>query len=103
MWTVEAELRTEGAENGGHRLQRVRDTVRQRRGSPESRQVHGDDIALGGQDPQHGVPRLMVVSDAVEQQQRFAGTDPFVRHGDRAWAVGRFDGERDRGGHVAAP
>lgn len=103
MGAVQAEFGTEGAEDRAEGREIVRNSVRQRGRGAEAGQVDGDHITLGGQDPRHRVPGLQVVADAVQEQQRFARAGPFVRDRDRAGAVGRCDGEGDRGGHAAAP
>lgn len=103
MRAVEAQSLEEGPEDRDDRLQRVRNSVRQTGGRAEAGQVEGYHLALGGQDPRHRVPGLVVVADAVEQDQRLSRTRPFVLHRDRTGAVRRIDGEGDRGGHGAAP
>lgn len=81
MRPVYAERLTEGTEHRHHAPQVIGNTVRERRGDAEAGQIHGYDIPFRCQHGQHRIPGLAVVSDAVEQQQRFSGTGPLVRHG----------------------
>lgn len=85
---LDAQLLTERAQRRHDRPQVVRDALGQRRGLAEAGQVDGDDVALGGQEVEHRVPRLAVVADAVQQEQRIAGTGPPVGDGDGAAAPG---------------
>lgn len=86
MRPVELQRLAEGAEHGGRGGEVVRQSVRQPRGRPEAGQIHGDDLALGRQDVHDRVPGLPVVTDAVQQEQRFAAAHARVvdGHGPRA-------------------
>jgi hypothetical protein len=80
---VQADLLTEGAEHLDHRRQVVRQSVGQFRRDAEAREIDGCHLPLHGEQGQHRVPGLPVVTDAVEQEQRLAGAGPFIGHGHR--------------------
>ena len=101
MRANQAERLEERAEERDQGVQVVPETVRQCRRGAEPGEIHGYDVPLGRQDAQDGLPRLMVMTDAVQQHQRLTGAAAFVRDSDDATAGGRVDCERDRGGHAA--
>lgn len=103
MRPVQTDLRTERVEYRDHGRQVVRQPLGELRRLAEAGQVDGYDIPLRGERRQHGGPRLVMVTYAMEQQQRIAGTGPLVRHGHGPGPMGRFDAERDRAGHAGLP
>ncbi|EMF26170.1 integral membrane protein [Streptomyces gancidicus BKS 13-15] len=95
MRPVQLQRLAQGAERGGHRGQVVVEAVGQGGGGAEAGQVHGDHLALGGEDVHDRVPGLPVMPDAVQQEQRF--TAPHARvghgHGPRAALSGDLAGD----------
>ncbi len=89
----------EATEHGRRRGQVVAEAVRQPRGRPEAGQIHGDHLALRREDVHHRVPDLPVVTDPVQQEQRFAAPHARVVDGHALRAVGRGNREGDGGGH----
>lgn len=83
MRPVQADRLAEGAEHLDHGRQVVRQPLGQLRRDTEAGEIDGYHVPFHGQHGQHRIPGLTVVADAVEQEQRLAGTGPFVRHGDR--------------------
>uniref|UniRef100_J2A4D3 Integral membrane protein n=1 Tax=Streptomyces auratus AGR0001 TaxID=1160718 RepID=J2A4D3_9ACTN len=96
---VGAELRERRGEQRQDRVQVVRGATRQRGGGTEARQIERDDLVGRGQDVRHRVPGLEVVTDAVQQHDRFARALAFVRDRERRPVRGCDAGEGDRGGH----
>lgn len=100
MRALDADGLAEGAEHPPHTGQVVRAAVGQFVGGAETGQVDGDDVALGGQDVQDGLPGLPVVAYAVEEQQGFARAPALVGEGRRAGTRRGLDRERDPFGHA---
>lgn len=91
---------TEGTEHRNDCRQVVVEALRQRGRGAETGQVDGNDVAFGSEDVEDRLPRLPVVTDAVEQQQRLTRTPAFVRQGHGPRTARGFDRERDLLGHT---
>ncbi|CAM5446057.1 hypothetical protein SANTM175S_10804 [Streptomyces antimycoticus] len=101
--TLRAKGFEERAEHPYDAVEVVGDAVGQCVRRPEAGQIHGDHLALDREDVQHGLPRLPVVADAVQQHQRPPRAAPFVHDPGGAGAAGGGDGEGEGRGHGMAP
>lgn len=72
-WLVEERLH-----RAGERVDGV--LAGQRRGRAEARQVHRQDIPVGGEDVDHRVPGAVAASQSVDQQQRVASASAYGVH-----------------------
>ena len=100
--TLDPQRLAQRAEHGHHRRDVVGKAFGERGGLPEAGQVHGYHVVLGGQNGEHRVPRLAVVADAVQQEQRLALARAFVRERHRPRTAGRFDAEGHLCGHCCS-
>lgn len=83
MRSVQTELLAEGAEHLHHGRQVVRQPPGQLRRDTEAGEIDGYHVPFHGEHGQHRIPGLVVVTDAVEQEQRLASARPFIGHGHR--------------------